>query len=106
MPSPRAVLRDINDLKLDPTKAHRSIKASGRLAVPGIVAIPEHEEVQKLEKPLKSALVELPLEKVEQKVLSAEPASEHAVELAADVELSSKKPLKPGKKKSEEPQAS
>lgn len=31
MPSPKAVLRDIHDLKLDPKKAHGAIRASGRL---------------------------------------------------------------------------
>jgi len=31
MPSPKAVLADIHDLKLDPTKSHNSTKKSGRL---------------------------------------------------------------------------
>ncbi len=31
MPSPKAVLRDIHDLKLDPRKAHTAIRVSGRL---------------------------------------------------------------------------
>lgn len=31
MPSPKAVLRDIHDLKLDPKQAHSKTKRSGRL---------------------------------------------------------------------------
>ena len=96
MPSPRAVLRDIHDLKLDPTKAHRGIKASGRLAAPGSAAAAE-PEAPKPEKPLKSALVELPVEKDEPTAPPAEPVAE----LAADAEPTAKKPPKPGKKKEE-----
>jgi len=58
MPSPKAVLRDINDLKLDPKVAHSGTKASGRLKQSSAhhVAepVPVHKEV------VKPALVSLP----------------------------------------------
>lgn len=34
MPSPKAVLRDIHDLKLDPRHPHSAIRHTGRLRVP------------------------------------------------------------------------
>lgn len=48
MPSPRAVLADITDLKLDPTKAHRHTKASGRLSH-GTSPVVDQPELKALE---------------------------------------------------------
>lgn len=96
MPSPRAVLCDIHDLKLDPTKAHRGVKASGRLAALGSAAAAE-PEVPKPEKPPKPALVELPTKNDELEVSQAEIVTE----LAVDAEPTAKKPSRPGKKKEE-----
>ena len=75
MPSPRAILADIHDLKLNPTKAHAAICASGRLKlqsgieqvvediIPSIITVDE-EQPTILE--LKPALVILESEEVEE----------------------------------------
>jgi hypothetical protein len=51
MPSPRAVLADIHDFKLDPMKAYKTTNASGHLAKKDTVTV---EDV-----PVRNALVEL-----------------------------------------------
>jgi hypothetical protein len=55
MPSPRAVLRDVNDLGLDPNKAHKATTKDGRLSGNKVLAqtaptqsdvvVPKPEEV-------------------------------------------------------------
>lgn len=99
MPSPRAVLCDIHDLKLDPTKAHRDVKASGRLAAPESAAAAAKLEVSKPKKSLKTALAELVVKNDETKAPSVEP--EPVAEPAADAESAAKKLPKPVKKKEE-----
>lgn len=86
MPSPRAVLADIHDLKLDPTKAHSGVKASGRL----------HKKVTEevVDEKLKNGLVELP---------KAEAKTEVEAEVAPKKPQPPKK--QPKKEKVEEPKA-
>lgn len=44
MPSSRAILSDIADLKLDPSKAYTVVKASGRLSAVTAPAVVDHSE--------------------------------------------------------------
>lgn len=52
MPSPRAVLADILELKLDPTVAHTTVKSSGRLSGRPVEDAPVVEEVKQNEEKL------------------------------------------------------
>lgn len=82
MPSPKAVLRDIADLGLDPTVAHRHTKANGRILGPG--------EPAPAEEPLKLALKKLPEKKAEPAKVepskTEEKAPEEPKKVAATVE--------------------
>lgn len=62
MPSPKSVIRDIHDLKLDPKKAHTSTDKSGRLVTKDIKT---HLEQKQDVKNLKSALVAIKVDKEE-----------------------------------------
>jgi outer membrane biosynthesis protein TonB len=57
MPSPRAVLADITDFKLDPTVAHTTIHGTGRLAKPAghqpVVKVEEHKKPEPKPEPKK-----------------------------------------------------
>lgn len=79
MPSPRAILNDIHDLKLDPKKVHVATTKSGRLSVgsskdkkkdvekPGLVFLSSDEEVKKSTNELDH--VEIPTDVVEEPVV-------------------------------------
>ena len=90
MPSNRAVLRDIADLGLDPSVAHRHTKANGRIPAPAPA------------EPLKSALQKLPEKKVEAPKAvekpAEEPKKEEAPVVEAKVEAKPEKAEKPAKK--------
>lgn len=63
MPAPKAVLRDIKDLGLDPNKAYNETTSGGRLSGRVLDANPKHKNIRySVVQPaatLKSALVEL-----------------------------------------------
>jgi len=73
MPSPKAVLRDITDVGLDPKKAHRRCVASGRLA--RAPEAPKAPEVHVMKLALKQIVPEAQKETCE------------AVEVAADTQV-------------------
>lgn len=98
MPSPRAVLRDIHDLKLDPTQRHSDIKASGRLRkhadAPELLPVKE-------EKPAKPALVKLPEPPPPVPVVEVAPPPEP--EVVVQVEVPAVDEAKAAPKKAEKP---
>jgi outer membrane biosynthesis protein TonB len=76
MPSPRSILNDIHDLKLDPKKVHTAMTKSGRLSTnsskaekepvekPGLVFLSSNEEAKDLTTEMEN--VEATVETVEQ----------------------------------------
>lgn len=105
MPSVKAVLRDISDKGLDPKKAYKQTSSGGRLTgVPVDRSAPKYLAESPPAKPLKSALVELPEPKKDERktepveVKEVVEAVAEVVQPAAEPEVPKKKADKPVKK--------
>lgn len=95
MPSSRAILADITDLKLDPKKAHSAGK-NGHLKQD--VVKPGKKQAKVQEQPVVDVVPEVTVPEVVKPVV--EPISEK--QEAVDVDDKLQKPVKTGKKKKDE----
>ncbi len=97
MPSSRAILADITDLKLDPKKAHSAAGKNGRLKQDVVKQGKKQPKVQ--EQQAVQPTVEVVVPEVVKPVV--EPVSEKQ-ETVVDVDDKLQKPVKTGKKKKDE----
>ncbi len=84
MPSNKAILRDIHDLKLNPNQAHSSIRASGRLRKPEKLSVDSTMLIES------DVLLEENILVVESEVVQSEPAEPEVVQSPIDVNLDTK----------------